>query len=128
MGRPINKRWFGATGLGTGTGLVTGNNLPIRFKSNGTVYEGYILSQKGSRKFKCSNKDSSVIEVCKLVQGIGADPANNGEATLVGLVNGSSPVTVMKLSNRIAVDFSGIRYSWTLSDDSTETVLILITL
>ena len=126
MGRPINKRYFGATGTGTGTGLLTGNNLPIRFKSGGTVYEGFIVKQVGSRRFKCSTDDgTTAVEKCLLTAGTGSDPVNNGEAVLLGLLNGSQPVSIRRLTNRIAVDFSSNRYKWTLTDDSTETLLIL---
>ena len=129
MGRPINKRWFGTTGTGTGTGLLTGNNLPIRFKTGGTVYEGYIVKQKRARAFLCSTDDGTTARaICKVVQGTNFDPANDGEATLVGLVNGSQPISIRSLSNRIATDFNSVRYSWTLSDDSTETLIILTAL
>jgi hypothetical protein len=129
MGRPINKRWFGTTGTGTGTGLLSGNNIPIRFKSGGTVYEGYIVKQKAARRFLCSTDDGTTAQLnCKLVQGTNSDPANNGEATLVGINALGNPVSLQKLSNKVAVDFDGARYKWTLSDDSTETLLILTAL
>ena len=127
MGRPINKRWFGSTGTGTGTGLLTGNNLPIRFKTGGSVIEGYIQNQKGARTFLCAadNISPPVSGIrCKLVAGTNSDPVNNGEATLVGMLNGS-PVTLQKLTNKIATTFNGVRYKWTLVDDSTETLIIL---
>jgi len=126
MGRPINKRYFGTTGTGTGTGLLTGNNLPIRFKSGGTVYEGFIVKQVGSRRFKCSTDDgTTAVEKCLLTAGTSSDPVNNGEAVLLGLLNGSQPISIRRLTNRIAIDFSSNRYKWTLTDDSTETLLIL---
>ena len=125
MGRPLNKRYFGATGTGTGTGLLTGNNLPIRFKTGGTVIEGFISKQVGSRRFLCSNDASSTTAVCLLTAGTSSDPVNNGEAVLLGLLNGSQPISIRRLTNRIAVDFSSNRYKWTLTDDSTETLLIL---
>ena len=126
MGRPINKRYFGATGTGTGTGLLTGNNLPIRFKSGGTVYEGFIVKQVGSRRFKCSTDDgTTAVAKCLLTAGTSSDPVNNGEAVLLGLLNGSQPISIRELTNRIAIDFSSNRYKWTLTDDSTETLLIL---
>jgi len=132
MGRPINKRWFGTTGTGTGTGLYTGNNLPIRFKTGGSVIEGYIVAQKGARTFLCSDSGSYSPPLgnvkCKLVQGTNGDPANNGEATLVGINSAGRPVTLQKLTNKIATDFNGVRYKWTLSDDSTETLIILTAL
>jgi hypothetical protein len=127
MGRPINKRWFGTTGTGTGTGLLTGNNLPIRFKTSDSVIEGYIQKQKGARTFLCAadNISPPVSGIrCKLVAGTNSDPVNNGEATLVGILNGV-PVTLQKLTNKVATDFNSVRYKWTLSDDSTETLLIL---
>lgn len=127
MGRPINKRWFGSVGTGTGTGLLTGNNLPIRFKTDGSVLEGYIARQKGARTFLCNadNVSPPAANVrCKLVQGTNSDPVNDGEATLVGILNGS-PVTLRKLTNKIATDFNGVRYRWTLTDDSSQTLLIL---
>jgi hypothetical protein len=126
MGRPLNKRYFGATGTGTGTGLLTGNNLPIRFKSGGTVYEGYIVKQVGSRRFKCSTDDgTTAVEKCLLTAGTNSDPVNNGEAVLLGLLNSSQPISIRELTNKIAIDFSSNRYKWTLTDDSTETLLIL---
>jgi hypothetical protein len=126
MGRPLNKRYFGTTGTGTGTGLLTGNNLPIRFKSGGTVYEGFIVKQVGSRRFKCSTDDgTTAVEKCLLTAGTSSDPANNGEAVLLGLLNGSQPISIRRLTNTIAIDFSSNRYKWTLTDDSTETLLIL---
>ena len=126
MGRPLNKRYFGTTGTGTGTGLLTGNNLPIRFKTGGTVYEGFIVKQVGSRRFKCSTDDgTTAVAKCLLTAGTNSDPVNNGEATLVGLLNGSQPISIRELTNRIAIDFSSNRYKWTLADDSTETLLIL---
>ena len=126
MGRPLNKRWFGTTGTGTGTGLLTGNNLPIRFKSGGTVYEGFIVKQVGSRRFKCSTDDgTTAVAKCLLTAGTNSDPVNNGDAVLLGLLNGSQPISIRELTNRIAIDFSSNRYKWTLTDDSTETLLIL---
>ena len=129
MGRPINKRWFGTTGTGTGTGLTTGNNLPIRFKTGGTVIEGYIVKQTGARTFLCSTSGSYSPPVgnvkCKLVAGTNSDPVNNGEATLVGINSTGNPVTLKKLTNRVATDFNGRRYKWTLQDDSSQTLLIL---
>jgi hypothetical protein len=123
MGRPINKRWFGTTGTGTGTGLFTGNNLPIRFKLGGTVYEGYITKQTGSDRYKVSTDDGTTATGTVYLKNA-ILPANNGEAALVGFFNGSATL-IRDLRSRIAIDYSGVRYKWTLSDDSTETLIIL---
>jgi hypothetical protein len=84
MGRPINKKYFGATG--SGTTQADGANIPIRFKSGGTVYEGFIVKQVGSRRFKCSTDDgTTAVAICVTVDaGASLDPTNNGECVLVG--------------------------------------------
>jgi len=89
MGRPVNKRWFGTTGTGTGTGLFTGNNLPIRFKLGGNVYEGYILKQVGSSRYKVSTDDGTTA-VGRAVLTNAVTPASNGDASLVGFYNGQA--------------------------------------
>jgi hypothetical protein len=119
MANKLSKRYFGATGS------AATPHLPIRFKSGGTVYEGFIVNQVSARRFKCSTDDgTTAVEICKLVAGTNSDPANNGEATLVGMLNGS-PKTLRKINFRTVADFNSVRYKWTLSDDSTETLLIL---
>jgi hypothetical protein len=123
MGRPISKRWFGTTGTGTGTGKFTGNNLPIRFKLGGTVYEGYITKQTGSHRYKVRTDDGTTATGTVYLKNA-VLPATNGDAALVGFHNGSATL-IRDLRSRIAISFSGVRYKWTLSDDSTETLIIL---
>lgn len=122
MGRPVNKRWFGTTGTGTGTGLFTGNNIPIRFKLGGSNYEGYILKQVGSSRYKVSSDNGAVTGRATLTNAV--TPASNGDASLVGLYNGQA-VPIRRLYQHRAKDWSGRSFKWTLSDDSTETLLIL---
>lgn len=120
MANKLSKRYFGATGS------AATPHIPIRFKSGGTVYEGFIVNQVSARRFKCSTDDgTTAVEVCKLVQGTNSDPANNGEATLVGINATGNPVTLRKINFRTVADFNSNRYKWSLSDDSTETLIIL---
>jgi len=123
MGRPVNKRWFGTTGTGTGTGLFTGNNIPIRFKLGGVVYEGYILKQVGSSRYKVSTDDGTTA-VGRATLTNALTPASNGDASLVGLYNGQA-LAIRRLYQHRAKDYLGRSFKWTLSDDSTETLLIL---
>ena len=120
MGRPINKRFFGPTGLGTGT---TGNKLPVRANLGAGQFEGYIIKQRATRKFKVSDDAASQSGVVTLVNKLTGLSA--GEGSLVGIVIGVGPVAVRKFTSHHAFDFSGVRYTWTLQDDSTETLLIL---
>jgi hypothetical protein len=64
------------------------------------------------------------VYTAQLVAGTNQDPTAANTATLVGILNGS-PVTLKKLNYRTAVDFNSNRYKWTLSDDSTQTLLVL---
>lgn len=124
MGRPVNKRWFGTTGTGTGTGRFTGNNLPIRFKLGGTVYEGYITKQTGSRRYKVSTDDGSTATGTVYLTNA-TTPASNGDGALIGINSSGQAVALKKLTNRVATDYNGARYTWTLQDDSTETLIRL---
>jgi len=121
MANKLPKRLFGPVGL-------TAPNIPIRFKSGGSVAEGYISKQVGARRFKClasvPSSPPSPAVTCKIVQGTNMDPVNDGEMTIIGLLNGS-PRALKKINFRTAADFSGNRYKWTLQDDSTATLLIL---
>lgn len=114
MGRPVNKKYFGVTGGAT-------PKLPIRFFS-GSLIEGYIISQRGSNKFNCSNDAGSTTAICRLVSDT---PNAAGECALVGITAGGDPVNVRRLFNRTATDFNGNRYTWTVEDDSTESLLRL---
>jgi hypothetical protein len=126
MGRPINKKYFGATG--SGTTQADGANIPIRFKTGGTVYEGFIVKQVGSRRFKCSTDDgTTAVAICVTVDaGASLDPTNNGECVLVGFqATGGAQRVIRRMTNRIAWDFGGRMHKWSLQDDSTETLIIL---
>lgn len=121
MANKLPKRLFGPVGL-------TAPNIPVRFKTGGSVAEGYISKQVGARRFKClatvPTSPPTPATTCKIVQGTNLDPANDGEMTIVGYLNGTG-VALRKLNFRTASDFSGNRYKWSLQDDSTETLIIL---
>lgn len=99
MGSPDNAvgRVFTATVSGSAPGITLGN---------GTVYQ---------------------VITARLVQGTNSDPTAANTATLVGIVAGTAqrPVTLRKINFRTAADFNGNRYKWSLSDDSTQTILVL---
>lgn len=123
MGRPINKRWFGATGLGAGTGLTTGNTLPIRANLGAGEFEGFIIKQRATRKFKVSSDDTLQQGIVHLVDKITGLLA--GEGSLVGIIIGTGPIAIKKITRHHVSDFAGNKYNWTLQDDSTETLIIL---
>ena len=114
MGRPINKRNFGATGVDAAP------TIPCRFHNGSSSVEGYIVNQKGTNKFTVTANGSDNF-VCRLVNE--AAPNAAGEMSLVGLAGGA--VILKKLFNRTAVDWDNNRYTWTTEDDSTESLIRL---
>jgi hypothetical protein len=117
MGRPINKKFFGPVGLGTG------NALPIIANVGAGQFDGFINKQRGTRKFKVSSNDNAQHGNVILVDKITGVLA--GEGALVGIIVGTGPIAIKKLTRHHATDFAGHRYAWTLQDDSTETLIIL---
>lgn len=115
MGRPINKRYFGATG----------NNaqptIPARFYDGSATVEGYIVVQKGTNKFKVTDGTTTIIG--RLVNEL--QPNGDNEISLVGVANGEDFVVLKKVFNRTAIDWNGNRYTWAVEDDSTQSILVL---
>ena len=117
MGRPVNKRYFGAYEAGT--------QLRVAAFIGSAVDTAYILQQKGSNKVKVSNSAGNADAICRLVdKATGSVLA--GEMVIFGTAAGvNDRLPIKKLFNRTATDFNGNRYSWEIQDDSTETLLVL---
>ncbi len=123
MANKLPKRLFGTLGTDATP------HIPVRiYPTDGSATPGYIVNQVGARRFKCrptvQTSPPTPTQVYKIVQGTNMDPANAGEMTIVGILDGT-PVPLKKLNFRTASDFSGNRYKWSLDDDSTTTLLIL---
>ena len=130
MGRPLNKKFFGL--LDDGTNITV--NCQVGANSESAV--GYILRQRSSKRFLVNDaKDGTKVlpagsgtgnvGVCQLVNAVdGALGAN--EMSIVGEFNGQG-ILIAKLTNKIAVGFNGIRYKWTITNDSTTSILSLTT-
>jgi archaellum component FlaG (FlaF/FlaG flagellin family) len=128
MGRPLNKRYFGASAndlVGddkAGEGVLT---VSVKVGSNSASALGIILSQRSETKFKVNDAaDESGNEgICTLVNkatgSLGAD-----EMSLQGFVDGNA-VYIRKVQNRTMIDFDDNRYTWEIQDDSTANILAL---
>ena len=117
MGRPVNSKNFGATGGAS-------PNIPIRFHDGSNLIEGYILSQRGTNKFNCSNDGDTITRICRLTSD-GSAPNADLECQLIGIGSGGDAIAIKKLFNRTAVDYNNNRYTWEAEDDSTESLLRL---
>lgn len=128
MGRPLNKRFFGdpATADQRAAGTETQENIRVEaFVDGGRDPAAYIVNQKGSNKFTVSNNAGTVTAVCRLVNKALAALAE-GEMVLFGAVTGGEGrVPLQKITARRATDYNNNRYTWTVEDDSTETIIRL---
>lgn len=89
MGRPIAKRFFG-------TGATQGD-IRCRFKTAGTEYDGYVVKQLGSKRFRVT--DGSVTAVCTLTNKNNAG-LSNGDMTIRGKLDNTTNGYVSKISGR----------------------------
>ncbi len=120
MGRPINKRYFGA--------LDDGTNITINCQvgSNTESQLGIILQQRSSNKFKVNDAadGSGNTGICTLVDKADGSLGAN-EMSIVGYVTGGAQVRIKKLYNRTCRDFNNVRYKWEVQNDSTASLIVL---
>ena len=131
MGRPINKRFFGA--------LDDGTNITINCQvaSNAESAQGYIIRQRSVNKFLVNDtKDGTKtsvggsgtgnVGVCTLVDKAQGSLGAN-EMSIDGYLStgGGTVIRIKKLYNRTCRDFSNNRYKWAVSNDSTVSTIIL---
>jgi hypothetical protein len=109
MGRPVNKRNFGKG---------TGNQIKTKFKVGGTEYEGYIVSQRATRKFRVRSMNDAVTAICTLVDKTPGQLDNGDMVVVVRLDNGTTG-RATKLYNRTAV-VNGVKVPWNFSTSTTD--------
>ena len=124
MGRPLKKDVNGVNVIGTYDGAA-GIVVSARLPSQSTAKVGFIVKQTGARTYKITNADGT--GKCKLVSSISAD----GQVVINGYNSSGADATatpIRKLQKRTAVDFSGNRYTWYLTNyaDSTGDQIILV--
>ena len=123
MGRPLFRDVLGTDARQDYTGANVGIRVTAFF--GGSLRDDvFIVNQKRAKAYQVQDKSDSSQAVCKLVSGT---PAANNEMRLVGVLggNGSVPIALAKLGKRIAVDYSGNRYTWFLQNDSSGDYIVL---
>lgn len=103
MGRPINKRYFGAPTAG-------GNEIKVQFNSGSGSTPGYIVNQKGSKRFNVSNAGGTDTALCTLVDAASA-ALTAGQMSITVDDNGT-PRQVTKISGRMATLDNGTKVAW----------------
>lgn len=101
MGRPINKRFFGAN---------ANNNIRVRFHNGTASVNGAVVSQRGSKKFKCVDASGNTA-VCSLVSKADGSLAA-GEMTIKVKNDAGTVMYVTKISAHNVTASDGNRYPW----------------
>lgn len=131
MGRPLRKDALGVDAIGSFTGAATG--VRIDFYDSALRTDGVIIKQRGAKTFKVcqvgnvagnKGKDSTSTATCVLQNSA---PNAAGEMRLYGYVdsNSGTEVNIAKITKRVATDFSGNKYTWTLENDSSNDYIVL---
>lgn len=95
MGRPLNKRLFG-------TPTASGNEIKVNFHNGTAVKEGYIVKQKGSKKFVCEEIETAGEFTCTLKTGVLPAALSAGEMAISFKMDDGETYGVSKISGRKA--------------------------
>lgn len=109
MGRPINKRFFGANAA---------NNIRVRFHNGTASVNGAIVSQRGSKKFKCVDASGNTA-ICSLVSKADGSLAA-GEMTIKVKNDAGVVLYVTKISAHNVTASDGNRYPWNFSTSTSD--------
>ena len=93
MGRPLNKKYFGTPTAG-------GQEIKVNFHNGTAVKEGYIVKQKGSKKFVCEEIGTAGEFTCTLVTGKLPAALSAGEMTISVKGDDSETYGVSKITGR----------------------------
>ena len=102
MGRPLNKRYFGPP-------TATGNEIKVQFNNGTSSVPGWIVKQKGSKRFVCS--DTALTQATCVLTDAAAGALTAGQMSITVDDNGT-PRQVTKISGRVATLDNGTRVAW----------------
>ena len=127
MGRPLNKRLFGKAGVGPTAG---GNEIKVNFHNGAAVKEGYIVKQKGSKKFVCEEIETPGEFTCVLKTGILPAALSAGEMSISFKMDDSETYGVSKISGKKATlvapsatgsnAYDGLSVPWNFSTSTSD--------
>lgn len=108
MGRPINKRNFG---------INANNNLKVQFFNGAASVPGYIVSQRGSKKFLCSDA-TGARAMCFLVDKAAA-ALTAGEMSITVKFDNGTVEQVTKISGG-TLTADGVKRPWNFSTSTSD--------
>jgi len=97
MGRPLNKRFFADATTGPGAG----DQIKVNFHDGAGVKEGFIVKQKGSKRFVCSETGTlDTLHTCVLKTGVLPAALTAGEMSISFKMDDGETYTVSKIAGR----------------------------
>ena len=102
MGRPLNKRYFGPP-------TATGNEIKVQFHNGTSSVPGWIVKQKGSKRFVCS--DTALTQATCVLTDAAAGALTAGQMSIT-VDDDSTARQVTKISGRVATLDNGTRVAW----------------
>ena len=127
MGRPLNKRLFGKAGVGP---TAAGNEIKVNFHNGSAVKEGYIVKQKGSKKFVCEEIETAGEFTCVLKTGVLPASLSAGEMAISFKMDDSETYGVSKITGKKATlvkpsatgsnAYDGLSVPWNFSTSTSD--------
>lgn len=126
MGRPLRKDVLGVDAINDYTGAATG--VRVEFYDTQLRTDGVIIKQRGAKTFTCCRVGDIGTGTAYTKYVLVSDTPNAaGEMNLFGWSpsNGGERVNLRKITKRVATDWSGNKYTWTLENDSSNDYIVL---
>ena len=109
MGRPLNKRLFGAD---------TNNNLRVRFHNGTASVDGAIVKQKGSKKFVCVDKNGN--QATCILTAAADNALTAGQMSITVKNDAGTKLFLTKMSSRKVTASDGNTYPWNFSSSTSD--------
>ena len=124
MGRPLRKDRNGVDVIGT---PVSNTGITVQFHDGSALRsDGIILKQRGAKTFVVARVDAPTVRFTCVLQA--AEPSAAGQMRMQGSTTGlldQNLVAIAKITKRVATNFSGVRYTWYLENDSSADYIVL---
>jgi hypothetical protein len=108
MGRPINKKYFGANAL---------PNIKVHFHNGTNPVQGYVVKQKGAKKFQCEDVNGNKA-ICVLVDKAQSSLSAGEMSIAVKLDSGAIGYVTKISAHKITVNDAS--YPWNFSTSTSD--------
>lgn len=108
MGRPLNKRLFGANAA---------NNFKVQFYNGTESVPGYIVKQTGSKRFICEDANGNKA-TCYLVDKASGDLGPGEMSITIAYDDGTARQVTKIAARRLTVD--GVQQPWTFDPSTSD--------